>query len=153
VQNLGAAVGSTLALTSRYFASFPGHASCSVVQLTGERIMDIRTARHYDQLNKRRHQVVLTLQHIEKERNEAEENTDWLDRAAYETRIALLDQLNEWYIQEINAIDKALDRINNNSYGFCLACHNPVERVRLDCFPDAVFCSTCQTTRESLQNT
>jgi RNA polymerase-binding transcription factor DksA len=114
--------------------------------------MNIRTGKHYDQLNKRRHQVALTLKHIEKERNEAEENTDWLDRAAYETRIALLNQLTEWYVHEIGAIDKALDRIKNNSYGLCLACHNPVETVRLDCFPDAAFCSVCQETRDTQPN-
>lgn len=112
--------------------------------------MNIRTGKHYDQLNKRRQQVALTLEHIDKERNEAEENTDWLDRAAYETRIALLNQLTEWYIHEIAAIDKALDRIKNNSYGLCLACHNPVETVRLDCFPEAAFCSGCQEIRDTL---
>lgn len=115
--------------------------------------MDIRTGKHYDQLNKRRHQVALTLEHIEKERNEAEGNTDWLDRAAYETRIALLDRLNEWYIDELHTIDRALDRINNNSYGLCLACQAPIEPLRLDCFPDAACCSACQETRDSLQNT
>jgi RNA polymerase-binding transcription factor DksA len=114
--------------------------------------MDIRFGKHHDQLNKRRHQVVLTLQHIEMQRNEAEENTEWLDRAAYDTRIALLDKLTEWYTDEIRAIDKALDRIKNNAYGDCLACHNPVDVLRLDCFPEATFCSACQTTRDSLQN-
>ena len=58
----------------------------------------IRAGKHVDQLNKRRGQVSMTLQYIRKERNEAEENTDWLDRATYETRIALLDRLSEWYV-------------------------------------------------------
>jgi RNA polymerase-binding transcription factor DksA len=115
--------------------------------------MDIGTGKHYDQLNKRRQQVALTLKHIEKERNEVEHNTDWLDRAAYETRIALLDQLNEWYIDEIEAIDKALDRIKDDSYGLCLACHNPIERARLDCFPEAAFCTACQETCDTVQST
>lgn len=63
-----------------------------------EETMDIRAGNHVDQLNKRRAQVSATLQHIGKERNEAEENTDWIDRVTYETRIALLDRLSEWYI-------------------------------------------------------
>ena len=53
----------------------------------------IRAARQFEKLNKRREQVLMTLGHIEKERKEAEENTDWLDRAAYESRTALLDRL------------------------------------------------------------
>ena len=111
--------------------------------------MDIGTGKHYDQLNKRRHQVAMTLQHIDRERTEAEENTDWLDRAAYETRMTLLDQLTQWYTDEVHAIDKALERIDDDSYGLCLACHNPVESPRLDCFPDAAFCSACQKIRDS----
>ena len=110
-----------------------------------------RTGRHFDQLNKRREQVAMTLQHIEKERNEAEENTDWLDRAAYESRIALLDRLNEWYMTEINELDKALERVNKNTYGLCLACHSPIEIHRLDLFPEAAFCTACQEAREGLQ--
>ena len=112
----------------------------------------IRTGRHFDQLNKRREQVATTLQHIETERNEAEANTAWLDRAAYESRIALLDRLSEWYAKEIDEIDKALDRLNKNTYGFCFACHNSIEALRLDYFPEAGFCIACQETRDGLLN-
>ena len=91
-----------------------------------------------------------TLQYIENERNGAEQNTDWLDRAAYESRIALLDRLSEWYIKEIDEIDKALDRAKQNKYGLCLACHNPIETHRLDLFPEAPFCAACKETREAL---
>jgi DnaK suppressor protein len=111
----------------------------------------IRTAKHLEKLSKRREQVAITLQHIEKERNEAEQNSDWLDQAAYESRIALLDRLSEWYIKDIDEIDKALDRVKQNKYGLCLACHKPIETDRLDFFPEAAFCSTCQEMREGLQ--
>ena len=111
----------------------------------------IRTAKQLQNLSKRREQVSITLRHIEKERNEAEQNTYWLDQAAYESRIALLDRLSEWYIEEIDEIDKALDRVKQNKYGLCLACHNPIEAYRLDFFPEVAFCSACQTTREALQ--
>jgi RNA polymerase-binding protein DksA len=112
----------------------------------------IRTGRLFDQLKKRCAQVAMTLQYIEKERNEAEENSDGLDRAAHESRIELFDRLSEWYIHEIDEIDKALDRINKNTYGFCLACHNPIEALRLDYFPEAGFCIACQETRDGLQS-
>jgi RNA polymerase-binding transcription factor DksA len=111
----------------------------------------IRTAKQIENLTKRREQVTMTLQHIEKERNEAEENTDWLDRAAYDSRIALFDRLSEWYTQENDAIDKALDRVKQSNYGLCLACHNAIEGKRLEFFPEAAFCAACQETREGLQ--
>jgi DnaK suppressor protein len=104
-----------------------------------------------DQLNKRREHVLMTLGHLEKERKEVEENTDWLDRSAYESRITLLDQLNEYYITEINEIDRALERLNKNTYGLCLACHNVIQAQRLELFPEAAFCAACQETREEFQ--
>lgn len=81
----------------------------------------IRTGSHLDQLRKRREQVALTLQHIDRERTEVDQNTDWLDRAAHESRIALLDRLSKWYLREINEIDNAFDRVNKNKYGLRLA--------------------------------
>ena len=111
----------------------------------------IKTAKQIEHLAKRREQVTVTLRHVEKERTEAEENTDWLDRAAYESRITLLDRLSEWYTKEIDAIDKALDRVNQNNYGLCVACHNAIEAERLEFFPEAAFCAACQQTREELQ--
>jgi RNA polymerase-binding transcription factor DksA len=112
----------------------------------------ISAAKHYDQLRKRREQVSITLQHIEKEQEEAEQNTDWLDQAAYESRIGLLDCLSRWYIEEMAEIDGALDRIAQNQYGTCQACHNLIGTERLESFPQAVFCSACQATREGLQS-
>jgi RNA polymerase-binding transcription factor DksA len=111
----------------------------------------IKTGRHRDELNKRREHVFMTLRYLEKERKIVEENTDWLDRAAYESRITLLDQLNEYYITEINEIDRALERVNKNTYGLCLACHNAIQAPRLELFPAAAFCAACQETREGLQ--
>jgi DnaK suppressor protein len=111
----------------------------------------IKTAKQIEHLTKRREQVRVTLRHVEKERNEAEENTDWLDRAAYESRITLLDRLSDWYTEEIDEIDKALDRVKQSNYGLCLACHNAIEAERLEFFPEAAFCAACQQTREELQ--
>jgi DnaK suppressor protein len=111
----------------------------------------IRTARQIDNLTKRRQQVAMSLRHVEKERNEAEENTDWLDRAAYDSRIALLDRLSEWYTREIDEIDRAFARVQQSKYGICLACHNPIETQRLEFFPEVAFCAACQEAREGLQ--
>lgn len=112
---------------------------------------EITRGRYRDKLRKRRDQVAMTLQHIVKEQRHAERNTDWLDQAAYESRIQLLDRLNHWYIAEIDEIDKALDRITTNHYGHCLACHSPIDSERLEISPEAVFCGSCQEMREGLQ--
>ena len=111
----------------------------------------ISAAKHYDQLQKRREQVAITLHHIEKEQKEAERNTDWLDQATYQSRIGLLDRLSGWYLDEIADIDEALERITRNQYGSRLACHSLIETDRLELCPQTAFCSACQATREALE--
>ena len=112
---------------------------------------EIRVGRHVDQLRKRREQIVMTLQHIGREQEQVEQNTDWLDQAAYQSRVNLLDRLNGWYREEMQQIDMALDRIQNQQYGSCLACHAPMDVERLESVPQAEFCSSCLEVREHLE--
>jgi RNA polymerase-binding transcription factor DksA len=111
----------------------------------------IKMGKHIDQLTKRREKVVSTLQHIRKEQAEIADETDWLDKAAYQSRMDLFDRLNTWYSNEMVAIEDALGRIERDTYGTCMGCRRPIESHRLDCFPEAAFCSECQGMREELQ--
>lgn len=112
----------------------------------------IKTGRHVDQLKKRREQIAVTLRHLGREQEEVERNTDWLDQAAYESRVHLLGCLTKWYVAEIGHIDQALTRAEQRDYGLCAACHRPIEERRLDAAPEAEFCGACQSMREGLQS-
>jgi DnaK suppressor protein len=119
--------------------------------MKGAAMDTMRTGRLIDQLRKRREQVAMTLRHLRKEQAEVDLNTDWLDQAAYDSRVRLLDRLNEWYVTEIDQIDKALGRAEKNNYGLCAACHQPIEDARLAAAPETEFCGACQNMREGLQ--
>src|ERR1043166_5676572 len=95
----------------------------------------IRVAKHMDQLTKRREKVATTLRHIRKEQAEIADETDWLDTAAYRSRMDLFDRLNAWYSGEMAAIDDAFGRIERNTYGTCLGCHGPVNLIGSIAFP------------------
>ena len=110
-----------------------------------------RIRKQVDRLKRRRDQLAVALQHLGKEPDHVEQNPDWLDQAAYETRVNILDRLKEWYLKEIGHIDKTLDRIQRNQYGFCLACHDAIELHRLETAPETEFCSYCQHMREEVQ--
>jgi RNA polymerase-binding transcription factor DksA len=112
---------------------------------------EIRTARCLDKLRKRRAVVVMTLRYLEKEQHEVDENNDWLDQAAYDSRVALLDHLIDGYCKEISQIDGAITRATNRKYGACVACHAPIETSRLEAFPEAEFCSACKEMREEFE--
>ena len=35
--------------------------------------------------------------------------------------------LSDWYATEIGQIDRAIERIENHRYGFCVACHQVLD--------------------------
>jgi len=51
-----------------------------------------------------------------------------------------LDMLED----EIDQIDKALDKIKRGDYGKCSKCGKPIEDKRLEFNPSATYCSKCQ---------
>ena len=110
----------------------------------------INAGKSFDRLTRRREELVTTLRHLYREQKLVENNTDWLDQAAYESRVSLLDRLNDWYITEIAQIERALDRIRCHTYGMCVACHQPIVAARLAAAPEADYCAGCQETREAL---
>jgi hypothetical protein len=75
---------------------------------------EIITGRQLDKLIKRRSQIVLTLHHLANEQKQVEQNTDWLDQMAYESRVNLRDRLCGWYATEIEHIDNAVERIERD---------------------------------------
>jgi RNA polymerase-binding transcription factor DksA len=110
-----------------------------------------QTENNFDRLTKRREHLVMTLRHLDRESEQVEQNTDWLDQAAYENRTALLDRLNDWYLAEVQQIDRALDRIKSQKYGICLACHSSIDLKRLDIVPETEYCGACETFREGFE--
>ena len=104
-----------------------------------------------ERLAKRREQLLMTLRHVEGEQKEVEQNIDWIDQAAYESRGALLDELNRGYRAEIKQIDKALERIEKHQYGNCAACHEPIDPKRLQVAPEAEYCGACAKFREGFE--
>jgi RNA polymerase-binding transcription factor DksA len=51
-------------------------------------------------------------------------------------------------VQEIRAIEGALQRIALGTYGVCVSCGQPIERARLEAYPTANRCAACQRAYE-----
>jgi RNA polymerase-binding transcription factor DksA len=104
-----------------------------------------------DRLRQRRKSIERTLQHVQRERHEVEQNTQWMDHRAYRNRLRLLDRLTRWYHEEMGRIDQVLGGSPNMSYGICSACHEPIEAERLEFDPHAELCVECEEYRETLR--
>ena len=46
------------------------------------------------------------------------------------------------------ALDEALHRIDQGSYGICVSCDSRISRERLAAVPEAPYCAACQRERE-----
>jgi RNA polymerase-binding transcription factor DksA len=113
--------------------------------------MDAATNRKQaEKLRRRRDHLAAALKDL-KAPHPIEQAPDWVDQAASETSVSVLDHLKERYLAEIGDIDDALDRIQKTRYGFCLACHQAIESHRLETTPETKYCSYCQEIREELQ--
>jgi DnaK suppressor protein len=52
--------------------------------------------------------------------------------------------------QELEAIEEALNRLENGNYGFCEVCGQPIEPRRLEIMPETPLCRNCMSHREKL---
>lgn len=52
--------------------------------------------------------------------------------------------------QELEAIEEALNRLENGSYGFCEVCGQPIEPRRLEIMPETPLCRNCMSQREKI---
>jgi DnaK suppressor protein len=52
--------------------------------------------------------------------------------------------------QELEAIEEALVRLENGSYGYCEVCGQSIEPRRLEIMPETPLCRNCMSQREKL---
>ncbi|HEY3304072.1 MAG TPA: TraR/DksA C4-type zinc finger protein [Candidatus Binatia bacterium] len=97
-----------------------------------------------EKLLKRKHEILPFLRHLEEESESAKSDFDWLDQARAQSEAHLVNRLAACFERELQGIEIALRRIRSGSFGSCRACHQPIERARLDRFPQAEFCSRCK---------
>jgi len=97
-----------------------------------------------------------------------EQLTDQLDNTEDQTKPVVLDQQAMGRVSRIDAIQqqqmakanrqqsqvllnrvmRALESINNNEYGFCKQCDEPIGFARLKARPDTPLCIKCQAANE-----
>ena len=73
------------------------------------------------------------------------ESDDW---AKADTERDLAYALEERESAELIAIDAALQRVADGSYGLCVDCGTPIATARLHANPTAMRCVTCQARAE-----
>ena len=74
----------------------------------------------------------------------SDEVQDLGDQALTSTMELLSSSLQDSRVEEYNRIVKALDMIEDGTYGICIDCHEPISEKRLKSYPNAARCILCQ---------
>jgi RNA polymerase-binding transcription factor DksA len=72
-------------------------------------------------------------------------NPDNEDRAVERSNDEVLDELGELGQEELKAVDAALVRIADGTFGICVKCGKPISPERLAVLPYTPFCQECAT--------
>ena len=70
-------------------------------------------------------------------------NPDDDDRATERSNDEVLDEMGQAGQDELRAIDAALDRIANGTFGICVKCGREISQERLKAVPYTPFCREC----------
>ena len=79
-----------------------------------------------------------------KEKVSDDQVQDTGDQALSSTLEELKISLHNNELEEYNKIVRALDLIEQGTYGICIECGNPISERRLLLFPNATRCLSCQ---------
>lgn len=56
----------------------------------------------------------------------------------------------ETYQQQLRQVIRALNRMAEDDYGYCLQCDEPIPHARLAIRPEAALCLACQSSRDQV---
>ena len=106
---------------------------------------------YYDKLLQRRREILTNIHAL----NELSSTANYPEsevemKAQYETSYQNLEKLEERYRDEMHLIDKALNKIENNTFGYCEECGKPISRKRLEAVPWTTTCLDCAHSHEYL---
>lgn len=69
---------------------------------------------------------------------------DIVDQATADAEAELQIRLHQTDGHLLQAIEQALSRIRDGSYGVCVVCHRPIARARLEAVPWTRHCRDCK---------
>lgn len=84
------------------------------------------------------------LNQLAKEKVSDDQVQDPGDQALSSTMELLKNSFQDAEIEEYNRIVRALEKINDGTYGICADCGEPISEKRLQSYPNAARCLSCQ---------
>jgi RNA polymerase-binding protein DksA len=90
------------------------------------------------ELNERIHEITRDVRHVD-----GPLPSDFSEQATERENEEVMDALGAAGRQELSRINRALARIDNDEYGICAECGEPIPEARLEILPTSEFCVAC----------
>ncbi|WP_176086836.1 TraR/DksA C4-type zinc finger protein [Martelella sp. HB161492] len=95
-----------------------------------------------DRLLQRKHEILGRLTKIDSDLGRMK-NPDSAERATEAENDEVLEEFGQVGADEMRAIDAALERIEEGTFGICVNCGKPISSERLEAVPYTPFCKKC----------
>ena len=95
-------------------------------------------------LHRRRKELALKIDDIEDQLDDPKD-PDFEERAVEREGDEVMEIQAHAALNEIRAIDSALERMDIGEYGICLSSHNEISEERLLAIPHAALCRDCMS--------
>jgi RNA polymerase-binding transcription factor DksA len=102
----------------------------------------VNVEKYEKRLRDRLHELSKRLDEIEENLDEPAD-PDVEERATEREGDEVLENLGNAGLAEIGTIQSALARIKEGTFGFCVACGEPISKERLDVLPHTPRCRRC----------
>ena len=73
---------------------------------------------------------------------------DWIDKSSQENDVHVRLALKQTDAKLLRAIDEAIHRIEQGTYGTCMECENEIAPARLDAVPWTRVCIDCKAKQQ-----
>lgn len=114
--------------------------------------MQAKLLKHFrNKLLEKKASLINSVQKSESYGREADsdnEAADIVDKASNSYTKEFMFSMSNADRQSLMLVDKALERIENGTYGACQNCEEPIDRKRLEAVPWALLCIKCQELEE-----
>ena len=110
-------------------------------------IADIEIVQRKKALQRKLHELLRSPG--QREELQIEHFADPIDQVKSNADREIATQQVDLQARRIREIRAALDKIENDGYGFCEQCEEPIGRKRLDAVPWAGLCVACQSRAEA----
>lgn len=70
---------------------------------------------------------------------------DNCERAQQSVDRVQTQSLEQKMLERIERIESAIGRLDDDTYGTCTCCGEPIEKARLEALPEVIFCVACKS--------